>query len=298
MAARADDGIGVNSPVEPFFFASRDGLRLHGLDYRGDNPALLPAVCLPGQTRTVRDFHALALRLQADGRRVVAFDLRGRGQSDRDPTAKTYLPVVEAQDVLDGLSARGIARAAYIGTSRGGIVTMVIGGMAPAAIGAAVLNDIGSVIDTAGLRRIGARLGKVRPPAGWSDAADQLAAALGDEFPAFGPDDWLRQAHLTFADQDGLPVSDFDPNVAAGFHGIKADAPPVDLTPAFASLANVPMLVIRGGCSHLLSRETVAAMGATHPKLESFEVEGQGHAPELDGTVAGRIADFLARVAG
>jgi len=288
----------VNSFSESFFFQSRDGLRLHGQDYRGDDPALLPAVCLPGLTRTVRDFHALVLRLQSDGRRVIAFDLRGRGQSDRDPTAKSYLPVVEAQDVLDGMTARGIARAAFIGTSRGGIVTMVIGGMAPAAVGAAVLNDIGSVIDTAGLRRIGARLGKARPPASWRDAADQLAESLGDEFPAFGTEDWLRQAHLIFADRDGLPVSDFDPNVAAGIGEIKADAPPVDLSPAFASLVAAPVLVIRGACSHLLSRETVAAMGATHPKLESFEVEGQGHAPELDGPVAERIADFLARVAG
>lgn len=288
----------MDSAFEPFFFESRDGLRLHGRDYRGDNPALSPAVCLPGLTRTVRDFHALALRLRADGRRVVTFDLRGRGRSGRDSTGKSYLPVVEAQDVLDGMASRGIARAAFVGTSRGGIVTMLVGGMAPAAIGAAVLNDIGSVIDTAGLVRIGARLGRARPPATWSDAADQLARALGDEFPAFGPADWLRQAHMTFAEQGGLPVSDFDPNVAAGFSEIRADAPPVDLSPAFANLGAVPVLVVRGACSHLLSRETVASMAASHPRLESIEVEGQGHAPELDGAVAGQISAFLARVAG
>jgi pimeloyl-ACP methyl ester carboxylesterase len=286
----------ASTGYEPFFYASRDGLQLHGRDYIGTADRL-PVVCLPGLTRNSRDFHELALQLSGPaGRRVLAFDFRGRGLSQRDPTGKTYLPPVEAQDVLDGLANRGVAKAAFVGTSRGGIVTMILGGIAPGAIGAVVLNDIGSRIETTGLLRIKGYVGRPLPAMGWDGAARLLEATLGSEFPAFGPADWARQARLTFADRNGLPVSDYDPLLAEGFSALTPETPSVDLSAAFATLSAVPVLVLRGETSHLLARETVAAMQAAHPGLESFEVPGQGHPPELRGEIASRIVGFLDRI--
>lgn len=298
MAAGADGGEPTADGYTPFFYSGRDGLRLYGRDYPGAGAKRLPVVCLPGLTRNSRDFHELALRLSSGpaGRRVVAFDFRGRGRSDYDPSGASYLPGIEAQDVLDGLADRGIARAGFVGTSRGGIVTMLLGGMAPERIGAAVLNDIGSVIDTAGLVHIRSYVGAPLPDIDWDEEARRLAATSAEEFPSSGPEDWQRRARLTFAEKNGRPVLDYDTALAAGFKDVTPQSPPVDLSAAFATLSTVPVLVIRGGCSRLLSAATVAAMRAAHPHLESFEVAGQGHPPDLRGDVASRIADFLDRI--
>lgn len=298
MAAGADGGEAIPDGYASFFYSARDGLRLYGRDYPGSDGTRLPVVCLPGLTRNSRDFHELALRLSggAAGRRVISLDFRGRGRSDYDPSGGSYLPGVEAQDVLDGLANRGIARAAFVGTSRGGIVTMLLGGMAPEKIGAAVLNDIGSIIDTAGLVHIRSYVGVPLPDIDWDQAARLLAATSAAEFPASSPEDWQRRARLTFAEMNGRPMLDYDRALAAGFKDVTPQSPPVDLSAAFATLHAVPVLVIRGGCSRLLSAATVTAMQAAHPGLESFEVAGQGHPPDLRGEVASRIADFLDRI--
>lgn len=277
----------MNSFSESFFFQSRDGLRLHGQDYRGDDPALLPAVCLPGLTRTVRDFHALALRLQSDGRRVIAFDLRGRGQSDRDPTAKSYLPVVEAQDVLDGMTARGIARAVFIGTSRGGIVTMLAGLLAPGLVATAVLNDIGAVIELGGLLRIKGYVGRTLPEGiDWPTLITVVSQANRDEFPRLDAAAWERHARRLFRDVEGRPAMDYDPEIARTLDAVTAETPMPDLWAAFDTLAEIPILSVRGALSDLLTEATVAEMAARAPRLETLVVADQGHAPLFDDDVS------------
>src|SRR5690606_8449896 len=133
-----------------------------------------PAVCLPGLTRNARDFHGLALHLSRNAARprtVVAFDYRGRGRSGHDPDWRNYNARVEAGDVLDGLAALGIHRAAFIGTSRGGLVVFMLAGMRPSAIAAAILNDIGPVLEGDGLAAIRAFLERAPKPASFEEAA-------------------------------------------------------------------------------------------------------------------------------
>lgn len=279
---------------EAFSYRSRDGLNLAGRDYRPDDAAPLPVVCLPGLTRTVRDFHTLASLLKSQGRRVLSFDYRGRGNSDRDPSGESYTPPVEAQDVLDGMAARGVARATIVGTSRGGILAMTIGALKPEVIAGVVLNDIGSRIETAGLVRIRSYVGKGQPPADWDDAVRILRARFGSAFPAYSDEDWIEQAHQTFADQGGRPVIDYDPLLARGLEVVTPETPPVDLSAVFATLAPVPVMVIRGSETDLLTPETVAAMSAAHPGLVAVEAPGEGHPPMLRGALASRIAAFIA----
>ena len=139
---------------QPFHYRSDDGLTLHGRVYGHGNGGQPPVVCLAGLSRNSRDFHRFALMLAEEGRKVVTFDYRGRGLSDRDPDPANYNPGREAQDVLQGLSHLGIAAADFIGTSRGGLILHFLPAMAPDLVRSVVLNDIGPVIENEGLRRI------------------------------------------------------------------------------------------------------------------------------------------------
>lgn len=260
---------------------------------------MTPVVCLPGLTRTVRDLHLLATALASDPewpRRVVSFDYRGRGASDRDPDPAHYQPPIELADVLAGVASRGVKRAAIVGTSRGGILTMLMSGVRPDLIAGAVLVDIGSRIETAGLLRIKSYVGALPPPRDWAEATATLRSVHGVKFPAYGPEDWAEFARLTYRDDGGKPVGDSDPALATTLAGVTEEMPPIDLSAAFATLSAVPVMVIRGETSDLLSPETVEAMAAAHPGLEVVVAEGEGHPPMLRGRLAAAIADFIGRL--
>ena len=139
--------------VDSFYFSAPDGLRLHALAAGPGETSRLPVICLPGLARTAEDFRDLIERLAFDAsrpRRVFALDSRGRGLSARDPNPENYSVPVELGDVLALLAATGIDRSVFVGTSRGGILTMVMASVRPEAIAGAVLNDIGPVLEMAG----------------------------------------------------------------------------------------------------------------------------------------------------
>lgn len=282
-----------------FFYTSQDGLRLHARIYGEANETALPVVCLPGLTRNARDFHALALHLSTRAktpRRVVAFDYRGRGQSDRDRNWKNYDVRVEAADVLAGLTALDIAHAAFIGTSRGGIIIHVIAAMRPGALRAAVLNDIGPAVDGAGLAQIRAYLERAPKPKNWEEAVNFSRASTGQSFSALAAEDWERAARAYYREEGGRLVPEFDPDLVNTMKSVDLGKPLPSLWPQFAGLAAIPVLAIRGENSKLLSAETLAEMAERHPRFESITVPGQGHAPLLEtGDLPQKIAAFLDR---
>ena len=277
---------------EDFTYRSKDGLTLAGTHYGAGNPGL-PVVCLPGLTRTTRDFALLARAFEEMGRQAVAFDYRGRGRSDRDPTGLTYTVPVELDDVVTGMEARGLGRSVIVATSRGGIIAMSMALARPDLVAGAVLVDVGSRIETAGLLRIKSYVGKAAPPLDFGMAAGMLRALNGESFPAFSDADWQAQARLTFAEMDGKPVADYDPALGAGMAALTEATPAIDLSHAFDALAGVPVMVIRGATSDLLTAETVAAMAARHPGLVAIEVPGEGHVPMLRGGLVTAIVDFV-----
>ena len=159
-------------------FTSRDGLRLYARHYPVPGSQRRPVVCLAGLTRNCRDFHDLASALaRADdwGRDVYTIDCRGRGRSQYDTDWKNYSILVELNDVLDFMTMRGLSRAAMVGTSRGGLIAMLMAALRPNALGAVVLNDIGPVIERDGLSRIVAYVGRVPLPADWEEATELVA---------------------------------------------------------------------------------------------------------------------------
>lgn len=281
-------------------YSAQDGLRLHARLY-GETIGGLPVVCLPGLTRNARDFHALALALSHHARRprrVIAFDYRGRGLSAYDNDWRRYDVAIEAADIAAGLAVLGIEHAAFVGTSRGGLIVMALAGIRPALLKAAVLNDVGPVVEGAGLAHIRSYLTAAPRPATLAEAIEIHKAVHGDAFPALSPEDWSRFTEALYRIRKGRLVADFDPKLVKVLTAIDLDRPLAAAWPLFAGLGKVPLMAIRGANSRLLSAETLAEMSARHPAMEAVTVEGQGHAPLLEtGGLPERIAAFIDRAA-
>ena len=279
---------------ESIFFISSDGLRLHARCYGMRGNRAKPVVCLPGLTRTAADFEPLAERLSAPGRRVIALDYRGRGLSAYDPNPANYNVQVELGDALTVLDALDVRSAIFIGTSRGGILTMVLAGLRPQAVAAAILNDIGPVIELSGLLRIKSYVGKLPAPGNYADAAGLLRDVFAAQFPKLSNEDWLGSAHRAFKQENDGLVPTYDVKIAETLKDIGPETIVPDLWPQLDALAQVPVMVIRGALSDLLSAETVEAMKARHPDMRVAEVPDQGHAPLLqDEPTLAAIEQFI-----
>ncbi|MFZ2144185.1 MAG: alpha/beta hydrolase, partial [Xanthobacteraceae bacterium] len=135
-------------------------------------------------------------------------------RSDYDVNAANYTLAVEPADLLAVLTATGIAKAVFVGTSRGGILTMLLGPARPTAIAGCVLNDIGPVIEPTGLARIKGYVGKLPPPPSFAAAAENLARLFENQFPKLTARDWLAFAHRTFKQAGERIVADYDPQLA------------------------------------------------------------------------------------
>lgn len=273
------------------FFTNRDGLRLHYRDYpgSGDKPPLL---CLPGLTRNSRDFADFAERY-SPRHRVIAVDFRGRGQSDYDPVPARYLPPTYAYDVFELLDELGISQAAFVGTSLGGLVTMLTAVMAPQRIAAAILNDVGPDVSREGIDRIKTYVGKDVRFQSWEAAADAIAINFAGAFDRYTRDDWVKMAKRNCREEDGEIRFDYDMGIALPFN-TGGETPEVDLWPLFTALAQKPLLVIRGAKSDLLTAEAAAKMQALAPAMRLAVVQGVGHAPELNEPEAvAAIDEFL-----
>lgn len=278
-------------------FSAPDGLMLSARVYGSEHRDALPVVCLPGLTRNARDFHPLALHLARDSatpRKVVVFDYRGRGRSDHDADWRNYNVPTETGDVIAGLSALDVGHACFIGTSRGGLIVHALAAARPAALKAVILNDIGPVIEGDGLAQIRAMLQRAPRPSSFSEAMRLLEASNRAAFPALGADDWERWARAIYRDVDGRPVPDFDPNLVKTLAGIDLNRPLPVLWQQFHGLKAIPLMVVRGENSNLLSQATLDAMAQVHPMMESIIVPGQGHPPLLEtGNLLDRIAAFI-----
>lgn len=281
--------------------ATVDGLALYARDYAPLLPETgLPVICLHGLTRNSRDFETIAPRIAALGRRVVAPDMRGRGQSANDPDPAHYVAAVYAQDVLKLMDALAIPRAVFVGTSMGGLIMMVLATMAPDRIAASVLNDVGPKLNTSGLARIATYVGRTQPVSSWPEAAEAVRAVNGSAYPERLDDQdfWLSFARRTFRQrEDGLLETDYDPHIALAFADFDEDAPPPDLSPLFLALAQKPVLSVRGAISDLFGEDSVEMMRSLKPDLETATIANIGHAPVLDEPEAwDAVLDFLARV--
>lgn len=288
------------STFKDVYCQSSDGLRLHARDYAAVRESgALPVLCLPGLTRTTEDFDVLSAALASDAkapRRVVAIDYRGRGLSDHDPDPAKYAVPVEAGDVQAVAASLGISRAILIGTSRGGMIAMVLSATQPTLVAGVVFNDIGPALEIGGLVRIKEYIARDTLPTNWDEAVQGIKALFGRDFPNLTDADWLAWARRSYHDRDGALARTHDPALKAAFAGIDPASPPPPAWKLFDKMAPTPIMLIHGGRSDLLSRQGVADTMARRAGIELVEVPDEGHAPLLaDAPTVSRIAAFCAR---
>jgi pimeloyl-ACP methyl ester carboxylesterase len=272
------------------YWTSRDGLKLHYRDYAGrtDRPPLL---MLHGLTRNSRDFENVAARYAGDWR-VIAVDFRGRGQSARDPNSAQYVPGTYAADVIQLLDELGIGEAVFLGTSLGGLVTMIVAQVAPERVAGVLLNDVGPELDLSGIDRIKTYVGKPVVFRDWDEVADTLQERTGDVHPRYGRAEWLRFAKRICRQTAQGVEFDYDMAIAdpfnAGNTGEVSDG-----WPYYRVLAGRPILVLRGETSDLLSDAAAQRMATEIPDVEVVTVPRVGHAPDLDEPEAVAAIDRL-----
>ncbi len=282
------------------YWWSRDGIRLHARDYapaEGADPARPPILCLPGLTRNARDYERLAERLCA-GWRVIAVDFRGRGESAYAKDPMSYVPLTYVQDVEALLGELAVDRYVAIGTSLGGIVAMLLAGAAREQLAGVLLNDVGPEIDSAGLARIRSYVGRSSTWPTWMHAARAVAEANADVYPGYDIAEWLAMAKRLYrVNNAGRIVLDYDMKIAEPFRLPGNEAGP-DMWRALDQLKTVPVALVRGGRSDILSQAVAQRMAAELSHAELAVVPDVGHAPTLDEPEAIAATDrLLARIA-
>ena len=277
----------------PQFLTAADGTRL-AYDDQGSG---LPLLCLSGLTRTMGDFDYLRPHLPPPNSgklRLIRMDYRGRGASGHSG-ADSYTVAQEGADALALLDHLGLPQAAILGTSRGGLIGMYLASIAKQRVLGLCLNDVGPVIEKQGLTRISDYLG--RNPA--AKTHTELAATLPELTAGFShvpPQRWLQEAQLHYTQSaEGLRIT-YDPELRQAFLAAFNGSAP-DLWPLFDACAGLPLALLRGENSDLLSAETAAEMRRLRPDMLFASIPNRAHIPFLDeGESIALIHDFIAKV--
>jgi pimeloyl-ACP methyl ester carboxylesterase len=256
-------------------------------------------ICIHGLTRNSADFEDVAPWIAAQGRRVIAVDVRGRGNSEYDSQPDRYTPMVYANDVVKLAHDLGIERAVFIGTSMGGLITMTLALRKSPLVAAAVLNDVGPTLSERGLSRIRSYTGKGEQFTTWQQAADYISSINAVAFPGNTAQEWERWARRAFREErDGTLAMRYDPNIAVPIRANKLRSTSMAAHFAFRRLARRrPTMLIRGALSDLIEPAQANAMRAAAPRMLYAEVPDVGHAPMLSEPAAQEaLRNFLASV--
>ena len=280
------------------WWSTDDGLRLYARDYAaGPGRVRLPVICLHGLTRNSADFEDVAPYIAALDRRVIVPDIRGRGLSEYDQDPTNYHIWTYARDILDLCDSMGIGQAIFVGTSMGGLITMVLSTLRPTLIRAAVLNDAGPVLSAKGLARISSYAAQTHQVfRNWHDAAVYIAEHNKVAFPNYTPNDWQKFAKRVFIKgRDGLLRPAYDPRITEAFKSVTVTASTYDMAPCYMSLATGRrILLVRGALSDLLEDSEALGMASLSPQFERVDIDYVGHAPMLTEPPArAAITDFL-----
>lgn len=253
-------------------YTAHDGTQLYYTDEGGG----LPVIALAGLTRNGADFNHVAPHLPV---RLIRPDYRGRGQSDwADPA--TYTIPQEGADVLALMDHLGLDKAAILGTSRGGLIAMVLAATAKNRLLGVALNDIGPVIEDRGLDVIKDYIGRNPAQKTYEEAA-AARAKLWTHFKDVPMSRWREEVEAHYEEKDGRLVIRYDPKLRDAVLAAGAQPAP-DLWPLFDALGGLPLALIRGANSDLLSKATADEMSRRRPDMLRADIAGRGHVPFLD----------------
>lgn len=277
------------------YYPSHDGLTLHVRDYNHIAPSRT-LLCIPGLTRNCRDFEGLCQHLRQQYR-VLAVDLRGRGLSDYDPNPDNYHPGMYLQDILTLIDYLELQEVILVGTSLGGLISMLLTPTRPEVIAGVILNDIGPAIEPAGLRLIQDYVGVDVEATDWDQALAKTRKLNAHHFPDFSEEEWLTFTRALYRDTEtGQLRLDYDPAIRHLYQELDPDKLPA-LWPQFEAMVKTPVLLVRGGLSNIISSECVNQMLAIKPDLMVCTLANRGHAPTLTETPClAAIDQFLLRL--
>lgn len=278
-------------------WTSQDGLPLYAKSY-GPDDARLAVLCIHGLTRNHQDFEPMVAALPRH-HRYIAVDVRGRGKSAYDPNPNNYQPPVYAKDMLGLLDTLSIKRTALIGTSMGGLISLLMARAAPERVAGIVLNDIGPAVEKTGIARIASYAGKVAPVTDWASAAAAVKTLQGAAFPGMSDERWMDFARRTYKElPTGEVILAYDPGIAGSLGKVKPGAiTNFVMWRLFGAARKAPLLIVRGEISDILSAETAEKMAKRHPDARLVTVPAVGHAPILDEPEAvSAITTFLSRL--
>ncbi|UTW57240.1 alpha/beta hydrolase [Kordiimonas sp. SCSIO 12603] len=261
------------------YFTNPDGLKQHYRDYNNAPEGALTVLCMPGLTRNSKDFAGIAEHLSPKYR-VICVEQRGRGLSDWDHDPSRYRPDVYVGDMKALIEHLGLDQVIALGTSLGGLMTIMMSAMYPGIFKAAIINDIGPEVDPKGIERIMSYVGKGTPPQTWDEVIEATKLANTGVYPDFTDEEWLAFAKKLYTEVDGIPTVQYDPAIRNNFEG-QSDQSAPDLWPVFEATKDFPMVVVRGEVSDILSHETLMKMANTHPNLTPVTVPDTGHVPFL-----------------
>jgi pimeloyl-ACP methyl ester carboxylesterase len=279
---------------EDGYWEAADGVRLHYRDYATERGAARskrpPVICLPGLSRNARDFEHVATRLSPEWR-VICPELRGRGESGYAKDPASYNPLTYMADLEAMLTALKIKRAVFIGTSLGGILTILLTAANPSRTAAAMINDIGPDIDPAGLSRIRSMVGRTQSWPTWVHAARWMEETQGAVFPDYDLTRWVSFAKRTCRlTAQGRITLDYDMRIG---DAMRAQTAEFDLWPIYGAMGDTPVTILRGAITDILSDAAAKRMAKHIPNARLVTVKGVGHAPMLDEPEAVRAIDAM-----
>lgn len=276
-------------------FTTEDGIELEYRDYvaTGEGRSV-PVICLHGLTRNMRDFEEVAPKIASLGFRTITPSQRGRGGSGCDYDPSRYNPDQYTSDMIALLDELDIPNAVFVGSSMGGIITMLLSEREPSRVRAAILNDIGTELDPVGVTRIMGYVGEAHTFDSWEEAAAHCRNGNGFAFPNETSDEYWMAFAKRVCRKTVLNRITYAYDLAIAIPTQSAHAQVPDYTNSFSTLRQKPVLLVRGQTSDLLAPTTVEKMKSIHPKLQFIEVENVGHVPfmsELDAWP--HVASFL-----
>lgn len=261
------------------YFTNPDGLKQFYRDYNYAPPKAPTVLCMPGLTRNSRDFSEIAEHL-ATTCRVICVDQRGRGLSAWDPDPSRYRPNVYVADMMALLAHLKVSKVIAFGTSLGGLMTILISALHPGTLIGAIINDIGPVVDPAGIIRIKSYVGKGKPPTTWAEAVKIVKGANTGVYPKFTELDWDALTQKLYRLEGDVPVQLYDPAISQNFENTSDQSAP-DLWGVFSTLYTIPVVTLRGALSDILSDATLREMVHKHPDLIPVTVADKGHVPMM-----------------
>ena len=294
----------MNSPLaqqdyQDIWYTSHDGLKLYARDYSAQQAGLSRGtiLCMPGLTRNSADFSIVANHMRKHYR-VIAVDQRGRGNSNNDPNPLNYHPGCYVEDMFCLIDHLQLNNIILLGTSLGGLMSLIMASIKPELFNGIILNDVGPEVDTAGLNRIQAYVGKQPVVNNWQDAIQQAQATNQQALPDLDHVAWERFTRAIYREgEEGQLELAYDPAISLNMKVADDASVQADLWPQFTASNKKPMLVIRGESSDILSIDCVKKMCAIHKALVFCQIPNRGHTPLLDEPESLRaLKTFLANL--